>query len=317
MNLNKVAISLVAYLVLPQLLMEPAFCKTTMSAQRIAVADRSTETNEAAIRSKIEAMAECIEKADAKTLSMFWTPEGSFIDDSGSMSVGRSTLEKHFASSFAGTENRQIKISVESLQMPAANVATVAGTVKRKEANGQLVPLSRYSMMLLRQNGDWLISSATDTAIITDDAAQNVPNPLSVLDWLIGEWRSEHDGSSVTMKADWAPRKSFINCKYEIKSSTLPARTETHVIGWDARHAQPIDWNFDSDGGFGQGNWTRRGNQWSVESTGFSRDGSVTTATIIYDPSDDNSFSWSSTNRQINGFPVADTIPLTVKRLSK
>lgn len=314
MNLNKVAISLVSSLVLQQLLIGPASCETTRSTQRIA-AGQPALADESAIHSKIEAIAECFGKADAKSLSMFWTPDGSLIDDSGCMLVGRTALQKNFATIFAEPDHPQIQISIETLQMPAANVATVAGTVKRKEANGQLVPLSRYSMTLLRQTGDWFISSATDTAIITDNS-QDLPNPLTELEWLIGEWRSEHDGASVTMKADWAPRKSFINCKYEIKSPNLPVRTETHVIGWDARHAQPIDWNFDSDGGFGQGEWTRRGNQWCIDSTGFSRDGSVTTATYIYEFSDKNSFSWSSTNRQINGFPVADTIPLTVKRLS-
>jgi ketosteroid isomerase-like protein len=247
---------------------------------------------------------------------VFWTPDGSFIDDSGLIFVGHEALEKNFASSFTGTDHPQIKISVETLRMPAPNVATVAGTVKRIDANGQFAPLSRYSMTLIRQSGDWLISSATETTISADGTTQDQPSPLTELDWLIGEWQSEHDGDSVTMKADWAPGKNFIECKYEIKSPHFPVRTEKHVIGWDARHAQPISWNFDSDGGFGQGNWIRRGKQWCVESTGYGRDGSVMTAVDIYELSDKNNFSWSSTSRDVDGFPVADTITLQVKRLS-
>jgi uncharacterized protein (TIGR02246 family) len=316
MILNKVAISLVACLVLPQFSMEAAFCNSAKSNERIASADKSSQADETAIHSKINAIAECVGKADAKSLSMFWTPDGSFIDDSGSMFVGRAALEKNFASSFADKDHPQVTISVETLRIPATDVATVEGTVKRKEADGRSAPLSRYSMMLLRQSGDWLISSATETVIVADGASQDLPNPLAQLDWLIGQWHSEHDGASVTMKADWAPEKTFIHCKYEIKNPHFPTRTENHVIGWDARHAQPISWNFDSDGGFGQGNWTRRGNQWSVESAGFGRDGSVTTATNIYEPSDKNSFSWSSTNRGVDGFPVADTIPVKVNRVS-
>lgn len=316
MSLNKVAMSLVACLVLPQLLMEPAFCKTARSAQRLAQASQSTSADESAIQSKIKAIADCVGKADAKSLSLFWTPDGSFIDDSGSIFVGHESLKKNFAYSFAGTDHPQITISVETLRMPAPNVATVAGTVKRRDSDGKFAPLSRYSMTLIRQHGDWLISSATETTISAAGTSQDSPNPLTALDWLIGKWHSEHDGASVTMKAEWAPGKNFINCEYEIKNPNLAARTEKHVIGWDARHAQPISWNFDADGGFGQGNWIRCGNQWCVESTGYGPDGSVTTATNTYEPSDKNSFLWSSTNRGIDGIPVADTIPLKVQRLS-
>lgn len=316
MILNKVVISLVASLMLPQLLIEPALCETAGSTQRIAVAGQPTPTDESAVHSKIEAIAARVGRGEAKSLSMFWTPDGCFIDDAGSMFIGREALEKNFVSSFAGIDHPQIAMSVETLRMPAANVATVAGTVKRKEANGQLIPTSRYSMMLLREGGDWKISSMTETAIVADGTYQDRLNPLSEMDWMIGEWRSEHNGASVTMKAEWAPGKNFINCKYEIKRPNLPVRTETHVIGWDARRAEPISWNFDADGGFSQGLWTKRGNQWCVDMSGFGRDGSITTSTHIYEPSDKNSFLWSSTNRQINGFPVADTVALEVKRVS-
>src|SRR6202034_1271237 len=75
----------------------------------------------------------------------------------------------------------------------------------------------RFALVFLNEDGNWLISQATETPITTNTSAQPKEGSLKDLDWLIGSWKAERNGSSVRMTAEWAANKNFIHCKYEIQ----------------------------------------------------------------------------------------------------
>ena len=58
---------------------------------------------------------------------------------------------------------------------------------------------------------------------------------------------------------------------------------------------------FDSDGGFGEGVWSRRDNRWVVKFTQTLPDGRKASATNIYTRVDANSYTWQSIGRQLEG----------------
>lgn len=169
-------------------------------------------------------------------------------------------------------------------------------------------------MIFVKQNGQWLISNATETPLI----ARGNTEPLNQLSWLIGEWSAEQSGGSVHMKAEWAANKNFIACQYQVqKSADSPKLESRQLIGWDPRSEQPISWHFDSSGGFGYGTWLKKDKQWMVNATGVDRDGSTTNALNVLSIADPDNFSWQSTNRSINGIVVNDTAPLKVHRVTR
>ena len=61
--------------------------------------------------------------------------------------------------------------------------------------------------------------------------------------------------------------------------------TVTQRIGWDPLTKQIKSWVFDSEGGYGDGLWTRKGNQWVIKSTGVLPDGRIAHGHQHPDPS--------------------------------
>ncbi len=292
---------------------QPALCRSPQAeAHAGAAIPKSAKNDEAAVKAQLSALKACVLNGNAKAMANLWTEDGRYIDDQGNAFQGRASLEKNFGDVFQQDGKRQVEIVAETLRMPSGNVALIDGIVKCKEG-GEVVPATRYSMVLVKQKGDWLISSATETPILSTATL----NPLQPLDWLIGDWSAVRDGATVTMKAEWVPSKNFIQCRYDIKKPNEPDRTEMQIIGWDPREQRPVSWTFDSSGGWGQGKWSRGHEQWVVDASGVERDGSVTTSTNIYSDTDANDFSWQSVNRRLDGISVGDTVPLKVQRVAK
>lgn len=303
--------SVVAMSLLPLLASQPASCRAPQPAGH-ASAVKPALSDEAAVREQLSALKASVIKGDGKAMANLWTADGRYIDDQGNAYQGRNSLEKNFSQVFQENGKPQVEIITDCVRLPSSNVALVDGIVNRKEG-GDLVPSTRYSMVLVKEKGQWLISSATETPIISSATL----NPLQPLSWLIGDWSAQRDGAAVTMKAEWVPSKNFIHCRFDIKKPGEDPRTEMQVIGWDPKSEQPLSWNFDSSGGYGQGRWSKGRDGWVVDARGVERNGSVTTATNIYSSTDPSSFSWQSVNRRVDGISVGDTLPLKVERISK
>jgi hypothetical protein len=58
---------------------------------------------------------------------------------------------------------------------------------------------------------------------------------------------------------------------------------------------------FDSDGGFGEGTWSRKNDSWIIKFSQVLPDGRKASATNIYTLVNGNSFAWKSIGRQVDG----------------
>ena len=86
--------------------------------------------------------------------------------------------------------------------------------------------------------------------------------------------------------------------------------------GWDPVAKQIHSWVFDSDGGFGEGTWTHKGSKWLIQSTATLPDGGKATSLNIVTRLKDNSFTWDSVNREIDGELQPNGDPVVVVRKS-
>ena len=95
-----------------------------------------------------------------------------------------------------------------------------------------------------------------------------------------------------------------------------PARAVGHAadrLGPDCS-GQFKTWIFDSEGGFGEGYWTRNGDQWVIKAEGVRQDGQPASATNIITRLGKDRASWQSVDRTIGGAAVPGVDEFTIVR---
>ena len=85
-------------------------------------------------------------------------------------------------------------------------------------------------------------------------------------------------------------------------------------IGWDPANKQIRSWVFDSDGGFAEGKWTKKGNRWLIQQTGTLPDGRKASEVNIIKQLDNNSFTWQTVQRSVAGDLLPDVDEITIVR---
>ena len=88
-------------------------------------------------------------------------------------------------------------------------------------------------------------------------------------------------------------------------------------VGWDARQGRIRSWVFDSTGGFAEAYWRRDGKRWMAGTSGVLPDGGTGGATNVIEFVDDNTFVWRSTERDVDGQPLADTEVKLIRKTAK
>lgn len=312
-----ILLSCISVLQLTVLPLSSADAKTKVKSSKPSVTVQSTTTettDEAAVRAQLDLLQKYLAEGNADALASLWTVDGNYINDAGVTFNGRDALTKKFGDVFA-TEGKQLVTFVStSTRTLSPGVVVAEGLVKRQGAGADAAPETRFSMVFVKRDGGWWISQANEQPYI----AQTSFNPLKFLSWMVGDWKAEKDGGFVRMKADWVANGNFLSLQYQIKqSASAPEVDSRQVIGWDPRTGQPISWHFDSNGGFGYGDWIKKDNQWMVRATGVERDGSISTATNVMSAISPNSFNWQSVSRSVNGIAFSDTSPLKIERVVK
>jgi hypothetical protein len=163
----------------------------------------------------------------------------------------------------------------------------------------------------VRQDGKWLTASARD---FPDDAA-TAEEQLKQLKWLIGDWVDESPEALVVTSYRWTDNQCYIVSEFKVQIAGRPVMTGTQRIGWDPLAKKIRSWVFDSEGGFGEGIWTREGNQWIVKMTGVTRDGKIASSTNITTRVCKDRMTWQQRDRIIGleKTPDTDAIPITRK----
>lgn len=73
------------------------------------------------------------------------------------------------------------------------------------------------------------------------------------------------------------------------------------VIAWDAAQGTIRSWTYDSDGGFGEDNWSQSGNRYTIRAKYTLPDGGTASAVNVLTYVNDDKCTWSSVSREIDG----------------
>lgn len=253
---------------------------------------RPVSEDETAIRKIDEAFIREYNNGDSKALAARFTEDAEVIEANGDRYQGRALIERSFASTFEAAKGAKIAFKIDSIRFLNPDAAKEEGRSVVTPAQGAPVT-RRYTVLFAKRSGHWLIASVREE---TDPFAAPREH-LEDLAWMIGDWVDEGTDSVVRVHCDWSKDKNFLMRSFTVQRQGRPVLHVTQRIGWDpvARHIR--SWEFDSEGGFGGGTWSRDGDRWVVKHSGVRPEGTTASATNTMVRERPDLVRWVSTDR--------------------
>jgi uncharacterized protein (TIGR02246 family) len=255
--------------------------------------------DEATIRKNAEDYVAAYNNHDAKALAAMWSPGAVYMDVStGEAAVGREEIENVFSQTLAEFKNAKLQVDVKTVDFVSPNVAIENGTVRviRPDADPEETD---YMAVNVRQDGKWFIDR------ISEESPSSPPpsnyEHLRELEWMIGSWIDQSEDATIQTDCQWTKNQNFINRSFAVVVGDQVDMAVMQIIGWDPVAKQIRSWAFDSDGGFAEGKWTRNGDRWVIQQNGTLPNGSRSSAVNVMAQIDDDSFTWQSIQREIDG----------------
>jgi uncharacterized protein (TIGR02246 family) len=270
----------------------------------LALGQAPTVEEDKAFRAAVDSYTAAINKGDLDGLLAHIADDADFINDAGKQYKGKASLAELFKQSLADLKGHKLTTTITSLHFLRPDVVTVDGKADITAPDGT-TDSGRFTAIWTKVGGKWLLSSVRD---LPDPPAapDTAPAQLKQLEWLVGDWVHEDPTFVVQVGGRWALNKSFLLLEYTVKGKGGDDLTVAQYFGWDPMDGVIRSWFFDSQGGYGGGDWERQGNTWTAPWSGVLSEGqtasSVNSITFI----DDKSFLFRSVDREIDGLPMAD-----------
>ena len=287
-------------------------CCMSCFASNVCRADQAED--EAAIRRNDDAYIEAYNKHDAKALAAMWSPEAVYVDpETGEEAIGREEIEREFNVTFEGLPDAELEMDVVSIKFLSPNVAIESGTARVVRPDDD-PDVSTYSALFVKRDGQWLLDRVKE---------EEPPAPppsnyehLKDLEWMVGSWIDDDEEEDAMIQTDcnWTKNQNFLIRSFAIVVGDQVDMAGLQIIGWDPVAKQIRSWVFDSDGGFAEGKWTRKGDRWLIQQAGTLPDGSKSSAVNIMKQIDNDSFTSQSVQRSVNGDILPNVDEVTVVR---
>jgi uncharacterized protein (TIGR02246 family) len=258
--------------------------------------------DDAMIRKNAATYVDAYNKRDAKAVAALWSPDAVYLDPStGEAAVGREEIEAAFADVLSNLKEGKLEVEVKAVEFVSPNVAIENGTARVIQPDTEPVE-TNYTAINVKRDGKWLLDriSEEETPEPQGPPPSNYEH-LKDLEWMVGSWIDQDEDATVQTDCSWTKNQNYLNRSFAVVVGDQVDMAGMQMIGWDPKAKQIRSWIFDSNGGFSEGKWTRKGDRWLIQQNGTLPDGSTTAAVNIINRVDDNSFTWQSVNREING----------------
>ncbi|MCE5318062.1 MAG: DUF1579 domain-containing protein [Parachlamydia sp.] len=124
---------------------------------------------------------------------------------------------------------------------------------------------------------------------------------LEDFNWLAGNWVDRERPFVTSNIFSWNTGKTMLIERFSIKIQDEKKLDGQQIIAWDPAKEQIRSWIFDSDGGFGEGVWTKEDDSWVANILFTMPDGRQASAVHIYKKIDDSTYTFTSENRDVDG----------------
>jgi uncharacterized protein (TIGR02246 family) len=263
-----------------------------------------------AIRAADGAFVRDYNKGDSKALAALFTEDAEVVEQDGSSYRSRALIEERLAETFASNPGVQLKIDTESIQAISPDVVRAEGRTVVTPVKGS-PNLRRHSAIFVKRDGRWLIKN------IREELDPVVPphDRLKELEWLIGEWVDEGEDTHVRVACKWSEDGNFLIRTFTVHIQGKPVLTVHQRVGWDPLARQFHSWEFDSEGGYGEGRWSRDGDRWLIKHMGVRPQGTAASATHILTRERSDLVRWVATDRVLGSESVPEEPNYTMVRV--
>jgi uncharacterized protein (TIGR02246 family) len=276
----------------------------------LTAAAAAQQQDEKAIRSLAESFVKAYNAKDAKALAALFVANGEIVNQEGKSVQGQEAIQREFAQIFKQQPKAHIKATLRSLRFLGPNLAVEDGSSTVSNETGATEERNLYTVIHVKQNDQWRMASARDLP----DQTSSGKDEIKQLDWLVGQWVDESPDKLVETTYRWSDDHRFLVSEYKVQIEGQPAIAGTERIGWDPLAQKIRSWEYDSHGGFGEGLWTRNGNQWIVKMTGETHDGQIASSTNIITQVSKDRTTWQSKDRVIGEEWMKDIEEIPVVR---
>ena len=267
-------------------------------------ATAAVKDDELAIQKAIDNYCLSFNKGDVEGILAIWGADSEYIDETGKSIKGHDALAALFKAAVAANKGAKTQIKTSSLRF-FNDVAWQDGKAILTEANGES-DSSPFTAIWTKKDGKWLLN------LVREQPGEPVAdkdecNPrLKELCWLVGDWVNEDKEAKITLSVKWMKGEKFLVADMAVFHKGEETMSLIQVIGWDPIKEQVRSWLFDTRGGFGEGNWSHKGNTWTVDAAGITADGRRGSGTHFWKSADDNTFTWEGIDRDVGGQLLPD-----------
>lgn len=263
-----------------------------------------------AVRQVSQRIVDAFNGGQVKAMVAAFLPEGEVVDEEGNTYQGSGQLDQVFTKFFEKFPGVRMTAEIASIRLVGPGLAVEDGTRKVVTQDGSGKAATRYTLMYVKREGQWLVASAREFKADEEPTSHERLQPLA---WLVGDWVDESAESVVSMNCRWSEDKNFLFIEYTTKIQGRSAMKTSQRIGWDPLHRRIRSWAFDSDGGYGDAHWTAIPTGWVIKSSAVLPDGKSGSATLFIEPVDKDKFVMRGVDR-IVGDESNDDYEVTIVR---
>ncbi len=278
-----------------------------ISAQQKAAVTADT-SQEQAIRATVDHFVRAYNAHDAKAIADLFLPNAQVVDENDNTIQGREAIESLYAGVFEENPETGIEVNVESIRFIGTNLAVEMGSTLTVPPAGGTPESGRYSVLHILNDGKWLMGLVRD---IPSEPTHR--DHLESLAWLVGDWVDESRDGRVRTSCSWADNNSFLLQEITVTQAGKESIRITQRIGWDPLGKRFKSWVFDSEGGYGEANWTPTETGWLIKATSVNSDGTIASATNHIQPTSLDRYLFQSTDR-VSGNEVLQPVQVIVVR---
>lgn len=268
---------------------------------------------EKAVLDGIMSFAKIYETANAAALADLFLDEAMIVDPDGYATRGKAAVAAMYEAAFKDNPGLKLESKVEAIRFLTPDLVRVEGKARIAVTHGDAAEFTGFTTLLARREGKWRIAEIHEYAAPAE--AVTSYERLKELEWMVGDWVDESDNSRSQSSVRWADNQSFLIRTFSIHREGEKPSTGTMFIGWDPQSGQIKSWLFNSEGGHGEGLWTRTDEkEWVIKASGVLRDGRPTSATQIQTMINKDSVKVSSIDRIIGGVVAPDIVDVVMVR---
>ncbi len=266
----------------------------------------------AGIKDQTNSYVKAFNERDPKKLLSLWAPQAIYVNlSTHERFQGIDEISSYFNEQLKNSADSKLNIEIESIELDQSGKVIEKGTAITT-SNNEPDKKSAFVAEWTHVNDSWKLQKVLEIDIETPPSHYE---QLKELAWLVGKWAGEHEYADLILNVEWDENKNFLLQNFTVDVLGRKNLDGKQIIGWDPIRKKIRTWMIDSDGGFGEGFWTKQGDDWYVGMSYVLPDGRRASATHVYKKVDNHTFTFAAEDRDVDGQILPNLKSFTITKV--